>query len=68
MLPSIEERIAYGRAIRHRALCLLDAHGHLAEAEARNAAREPGIGEAERCFLEAVAERLARLLAHSKAA
>jgi hypothetical protein len=67
MLPSIEERVAYGRSIRQRALCFLDAHGTYAEAEALNAALEPGIGEAERCFMEAVAGRVARMLAHSTA-
>lgn len=63
-----EERIAYGRSIRERALCLLDAHGPLAEAEARDAASEPGITEAERRFFEAVALRVARLTRQDAAA
>ena len=63
MASFFEERVAYGRSIRQRALCLLDAHGPEAEAEALCAAQEPGITEAERYFLEAVASRLARLTA-----
>ena len=68
MFPFIEERIAYGRSIRDRAACLLDAHGALAEAEALKAAREPGVAEAERCFWEAVAARVARQLGQAAAA
>jgi hypothetical protein len=63
MFPFMEERIAYGRSIRHRAACLLDAHGPHAASEALKAAREPGVAEAERCFWEAVAARVARHLA-----
>jgi hypothetical protein len=62
MLKSIEDRVAYGRSVRLRALCLLDAHGPLAEAEAWSAAREPGLADAERSFLEAVAGRVSRQL------
>jgi hypothetical protein len=62
MLKSIEDRVAYGRSIRTRALCLLDAHGAQAEVEAWSAAREPGLAEAERSFLEAVAARVSRQL------
>lgn len=60
MFPHFEERIAYGRAIRDRALCLSDAHGAEAAAEALGAAGEPGIAAAERSFWEAVAARLSR--------
>jgi hypothetical protein len=62
MYPFIEQRIAYGRSIRQRAACLLDAHGIFAREEALAAAREPGLAEAERCFWEAVAARVARHL------
>ncbi len=65
MFPFIEERVAYGRSIRQRAACLLEAHGSMAELEALNAAREPGLAEAERSFWEAVAARVARHLGHS---
>jgi hypothetical protein len=62
MLDRLESRAAYGRCIRERALCLLEAHGPAAWAEALEAAREPGIAAAERSFWEAVAARVARQL------
>jgi hypothetical protein len=62
MFPHLEQRVAYGRSIRQRAICLLDAHGAAAEAEARRAAAEPGLAAAERSFWEAVAARVARHL------
>ena len=58
---ALNERVAYGRSIRDRATCLLEAHGAQARAEALIAAGEPGIPEAERNFWEAVAARIARL-------
>lgn len=60
MHSHLEERVAYGRSIRHRAACLLEAHGREAAAEALRAADEPGLADAERSFWEAVAARLAR--------
>ena len=60
MTPLLAERIDYGRTIRDRAACLIEAHGLLAEAEALKAGREPGLSEAERTFWEAVAARVAR--------
>ncbi len=60
MPPRLQERLDYGRTIRDRARCLVEAHGAAAEAEARLAAEEPGIAAAERSFWEAVAARLAR--------
>jgi hypothetical protein len=63
MLAALDARVAYGRAIRHRAECLIDAHGTAAADEARRAADEPGLSEADRHFWQAVAERLARLAA-----
>ena len=62
MYPYLEERVAYGRSIRQRASCLIDAHGPEAEAEALKAAGEPGLAAAERSFWEAVAARIARHL------
>ena len=62
MVDRIEERAAYGRTIRERAGCLLEAHGPDAWAEALRAAGEPGIAEGERSFWEAVAARIARQL------
>lgn len=59
---NLAERIDYGRSIRARADCLIEAHGALAEGEALKGAREPGISEAERLFWEAVAARVARQL------
>jgi hypothetical protein len=62
MIPNLEARVAYGRSIRQRAACLLEAHGPEAEAEALRAAGEPGLAAAERSFWEAVAARVARHL------
>lgn len=62
MVDRIEERAAYGRRIRQRAVCLMESHGPAARDEALRAAQEPGIAEAERTFWEAVAARIARLL------
>lgn len=67
MVDKIEERAAYGRTIRERAVCLLDSHGPDAWAEARRAAREPGIAAGEQSFWEAVAARIARELTHRDA-
>ena len=67
MVDRIEERAAYGRTIRERALCLMYAHGPEAWAEAVRAAREPGIAAGERSFWEAVAARIARQLGHGGA-
>ncbi|HRO10628.1 hypothetical protein [Amaricoccus sp.] len=60
MFPFIEERIAYGRSIRQRASCLIEAYGAEARAEALRAAEEPGLAAAERSFWIAVAARVAR--------
>lgn len=61
MFPHLQERVAYGRSIRQRATCLLEAYGaEEARAEALRAAAEPGLAEAERSFWQAVADRLAR--------
>jgi len=60
MHQALTDRIEYGRAIRRRADCLLDAHGRAAVAHARMAAKVSR-ADAERCFLEAVAERVVRL-------
>ena len=68
MIPNLEARVAYGRSIRQRAVCLLEAHGPEAEAEARRAACEPGLAAAERSFWEAVAARVARHLGTSSLA
>jgi hypothetical protein len=64
MYPHLEERVAYGRSIRQRASCLIDAHGNAAATEALRAAQEPGLAAAERSFWEAVAARAARHLGH----
>ena len=61
MLPNLNARIAYGRSIRARADCLLEAHGPAAAVEASRAASEPGVTDVERAFWEAVAERIERL-------
>jgi hypothetical protein len=58
---ALNERVEYGRMIRDRAACLLEAHGSRAQAEALIAACEPGIPDAERSFWEAVAARIVRL-------
>lgn len=60
MRQGLADRIAYGRAIRERADCLLDAHGPAAVAHARMAAQVSREAEAERNFWEAVADRVAR--------
>lgn len=61
MFPHLQERVAYGRSIRQRATCLLEAYGpDEARAEALRAADEPGLAEAERSFWHAVADRIAR--------
>ena len=60
MRDFMRERIAYGRHIRERAERMLEAHGPQAEAEALNAAQEPGAAAAERSFWKAVAARIAR--------
>ena len=60
MHQALADRIEYGRAIRLRAECLLDAHGRTAAAHARLAALASR-AEAERSFLEAVAARVTRL-------
>jgi hypothetical protein len=62
MVDRLETRAAYGRSIRERAQCLLDAHGPEAWTQALEAAQEPGIAAAERSFWEAVAARIARQL------
>ena len=67
MFPHLEERVAYGRSIRQRACCLIEAYGDAAEAEALRAAQEPGLGAAEQSFWVAVAGRVARLFAHGAA-
>jgi hypothetical protein len=61
MKSALEARIAYGRDIRSRAEMLVEAHGAVAEAEAREAARIPGTAAADRFFWEAVADRVARM-------
>jgi hypothetical protein len=66
MFPNLEERVAYGRSIRQRAICLLEAHGPEAVAEALRAAEEPGLAAAERSFWQAVAARVARHLDHRR--
>lgn len=66
-MDRIEERAAYGRTIRERAVCLLESHGPEAWAEALRAAEEPGIAAGERSFWKAVAARIARQLRHRDA-
>lgn len=68
LFPHLEKRVAYGRSIRQRARCLVDAHGPRAEAEALQAAGEPGIAAADQSFWTAVAARIARCHAGSAAA
>jgi hypothetical protein len=63
MHPNFAARVAYGRSIRERASCLIEAHGSLAEEAALRAAEEPGIALSDRSFWQAVAARLARELA-----
>jgi len=55
------ERVEYGRAIRLRALCLIEAHGEAAPGLCASAAAEEGLPEAERRFLAMVGARIARL-------
>src|SRR3954462_4270215 len=43
MTPGLQERVEYGRAIRQRAMCLIETHGTEAAEEALRAAREPGL-------------------------
>lgn len=61
MPPRLRDRIDYGRVVRVRALCLIEAHGAAAGAIVRQASAESGLPIAERAFLEAVAARVARL-------
>lgn len=62
MLKHIEERVAYGRSIRSRALWLIEAHGAARAATlARTAAQEPGAAAADRMFWLAVSARIDRL-------
>jgi hypothetical protein len=61
MITRLHDRIAYGRAIRDRALCLIEAHGVHAAELARDAGSETGLPEAQRGFWMAVAERIERL-------
>ena len=68
MVDRLQARASYGRTIRDRALCLLEAHGPEAWGEAVRAARAPEITEAERRYWEAVADRVARLLGHREPA
>jgi hypothetical protein len=67
MVDRLETRAAYGRSIRERAVCLLEAHGPEAWAAAREAAQEPGLAADERSFWEAVAARIARQLGQREA-
>jgi hypothetical protein len=67
MVDRIEQRAAYGRTIRERAICLMESHGPEAWAEALRAAREPGIAAGERSFWEAVAARIARQIGDREA-
>ena len=62
MHPNFEARVAYGRSIRERASCLIEAYGGRAGEEALRAADEPGLAAADRSFWQAVAARLAREL------
>lgn len=61
MSPRLRDRIDYGRMVRVRALCLVEAHGAAAEAMLRSACSDPGLPIAEQTFLQAVAARVARL-------
>jgi hypothetical protein len=61
MRQGLADRIAYGRSLRVRADCLLDAPGRAAVAPARLAAQVARGAEAERNFWEAVADRVVRL-------
>lgn len=59
----LRERVEYGRAIRQRALCLIDAHGADATGRCADAAQAAGLPEADRAFLAMVGARIARLQA-----
>lgn len=59
----LRERVEYGRAIRQRALCLIEAHGPTARGHCTAAADEAGLPEADRSFLTMVAARIARMQA-----
>lgn len=61
MKPQLQERIAYGRAVRERAHCLSEAHGPKAMNVLQEAVGEAGLPIGERLFLEAVYDRLSRL-------
>ncbi|MBP7243164.1 hypothetical protein [Amaricoccus sp.] len=61
MRQQLKERVDYGRAVRERASCLMEAHGPGALAVLHDAVEQAGLPIGERLFLEAVAERLARL-------
>ena len=61
MTARLRDRIDYGRVVRLRALCLIEAHGDAAEAVVRQASADFGLPIADRSFLEAVAARVARL-------
>ncbi|MBP7002036.1 hypothetical protein [Amaricoccus sp.] len=61
MRQQLEERLAYGRLVRERALCLMEAHGAAATAVLHDAVAEAGLPIGERMFLEAVGARIDRL-------
>lgn len=61
MQRHLRERVEYGRAVRRRALCLMDAHGPSARLLCSEAATVAGLPVAERHFLQAVEARIARL-------
>ena len=61
MSARLRDRIAYGRAVRLRAICLIEAHGDAAGPIVRQASADSGLPIAERSFLEAVAVRVDRL-------
>lgn len=63
MRPELEERIAYGRAVRERAVCLMAAHGVDAGPMAHAAATDPALPMAHRLFFEAVERRIERIAA-----
>lgn len=66
MLTHINERVAYGRQIRHRAEVLLDAHGAVAEKVALAASEDEALSESDRAFWRSVAGRIARYSARPK--
>jgi hypothetical protein len=63
VIARLHDRIAYGRAIRDRALCLIEAHGVHAAGLARDAASEMGLPEPQRVFWDSVAARIDRIAA-----